>query len=71
MVTPDHINPFQWHQAIGIARQACARIFRDGGRPADALKAFGVAKATGALDWGKAVELVAEKICQEPVRRAA
>jgi hypothetical protein len=71
MVTPDHINPFQWHQALGIARQACARIFRDGGRPADALEAFGVTKAVGGHDWSKTVELVAEKICREPVRRAA
>ena len=36
----DHINPMQWHQAVGFARQSCARIFRDGGKPQDALSAF-------------------------------
>ncbi len=32
---PRHINSVQWEQALGYARQACARIFRDGGSPAD------------------------------------
>jgi hypothetical protein len=52
MTAPDHINPFQWHQAMGVARQACARIFRDGGRPADALAAFGLKDAVS-KDWSK------------------
>lgn len=69
MTTPEHINPLQWHQAIGIARQACARIFRDGGNPADALAAFGVTASKA--DWSKAVEVIAESLCREPVRRAA
>ena len=38
----NHVNPLQWHQAVGIARQSCARFFRDGGAPADALLAFGL-----------------------------
>jgi len=72
MQAPDHINPFQWHQALGVARQACARVFRDGGSPSDALAAFGVARAKVAkLDWSKAVESIAELLCREPVRRAA
>jgi hypothetical protein len=70
MTAPDHINPFQWHQAIGVARQACARIFRDGGRPADALAAFGL-KDGASKDWSKTVEAIAEALCREPVRKAA
>lgn len=67
---PYHINPFQWHQAMGYARQACARIFRDGGEPQDALTAFGLKAATTA-DWAGAVELIARMLCARPLRRAA
>ena len=41
---PRHVNSVQWEQAIGYARQACARIFRDGGTPATALGAFGLSE---------------------------
>jgi hypothetical protein len=68
---PDHINPLQWHQALGVARQACARIFRDGGTPADALKAFGAPATAVAVDWAKAVDQIAERLCAAPLRRAA
>lgn len=70
----DHVNPLQWHQAVGYARQSCARIFRDGGAPADALAAFGIAEpADGPLsDWSKAVEVIADALCtRQPARRAA
>lgn len=67
---PAHINPVQWHQALGYARQACARIFRDGGAPADAAKAFGL-DARDVGDWSRAVELIAESLSRAPVRRAA
>lgn len=71
-MTPDHINPLQWHQALGIARQSCARFFRDGGRPADALMAFGLSPAAApAADWSKAVEAIAQVLCEAPERRAA
>ena len=56
---PSHINPFEWDQAIGLARQVCARIFRDGGTPAQALSAFGLPPRPDA-DWHRAVDLVAE-----------
>jgi len=68
---PDHINPLQWHQALGVARQACARIFRDGGTPADAMKAFGAPASEIAVDWAKAVDQIAERLCATPLRRAA
>ena len=71
-MTPDHINPLQWNQALGLARQSCARFFRDGGRPADALLAFGLpADAVPAADWSKAVEAIAEVLCTKPMPRAA
>ena len=70
--TPDRLDPAQWNQAIGLARQACARIFRDGGNPADALRAFGLAKpALEISDWSKAVERIAHTLCTPALRRAA
>ena len=67
---PDHINPVQWHQSLGYARQACARVFRDGGAPRDAIGAFGLI-APGGADWSKAVELIAHVLCARPLRKAA
>ena len=70
-----NINPVQWNQAQGLSRQSCARIFRDGGSPADALKAFGLAAtAPDKMDWSKAVDLIAEQLCMtthRTMRRAA
>ena len=48
-MSPRYINPVQWQQSIGYARQACARLFRDGGTPADALAAFGLPGAEADL----------------------
>ncbi|MFM1814055.1 MAG: hypothetical protein RLZ98_750 [Pseudomonadota bacterium] len=71
-MTPEHINPMQWHQAMGIARQSCARIFRDGGTPEDAMVAFGLKMGTTGTDWTRTVEAIAETLCKQPVvRRAA
>jgi hypothetical protein len=67
---PDHINPVQWHHSLGYARQVCARIFRDGGTPRDAIKALGLTAPSDA-DWSKAVELIAEVLCTRPLRKAA
>ncbi len=68
----NHVNPLQWHQAVGVARASCARFFRDGGAPADALHAFGLsADERGAHDWSRAVEAIAESLCAAPMRRAA
>lgn len=68
----EHINALQWHQAMGIARQSCARFFRDGGTAADAMRAFGVSvDGVPAADWAKAVEAIACVLCRAPERRAA
>jgi hypothetical protein len=62
----------QWHQAVGYARQSCARIFRDGGNPMDAMRAFDICDdERAANDWGKAVEVIAEVLCAQTVKRAA
>lgn len=69
---PAHLNPIQWHQALSVSRQTCARVFRDGGRPEEALAAFGLAAhADEKLSWEKAVDLIAAEICAHPVARAA
>lgn len=69
---PEHINPMQWHQAVGIARQSCARFFRDGATAKDAMRAFGAdAGAADVADWGKAVEAIARVLCKRPEKRAA
>lgn len=71
-MNPDHINTLQWHQATSIARQSCARFFRDGGTPSDAMRAFGLEAArVNSADWSKAVEAIAEVLCATPQSRAA
>jgi hypothetical protein len=71
-MTPEHINPMQWHQAVGIARQSCARFFRDGGTAMDAMRAFGAEQNFAEVaNWGKAVEAIAYVLCAKPERRAA
>lgn len=71
-MTPEHINPIAWHQALGVARQSCARFFRDGGTAEDAMRAFGVDAATAtAGDWSRAIEAIARILCVQPQRRAA
>jgi hypothetical protein len=66
-----HINPVQWQQAMGYARQACARIFRDGGSPGDAVRAFGLAMGEPTTDWSTAVERIAHGLCTPALRKAA
>ena len=65
-----HINSVQWEQAIGYARQACARIFRDGGSPRAALAAFGLSEA-GHTDWSTVVDRIAQVLCARQQRKAA
>lgn len=66
----NHINPLQWHSAVGVARQICARVFRDGGTPADAVIAFGLTDAEG-MSWSKAVDAIAERLCLREIKSAA
>lgn len=69
---PRHIHDIQWAEALTIARQNCARIFRDGGTPADALAAFGIFHASAAtLDWSDGVEVIAAYLCRRPEKMAA
>ena len=78
MTRPHHINPLQWTDAVGVARQTCARIFRNGGSPGHALAAFGIdhdrlpaTPAGGSPDWSKAVETIAAALCRTGLRKAA
>jgi hypothetical protein len=70
-MVPRHINPVQWQQAVGYARLACARIFRDGGSATDACRAFGLAGSGPVADWAVAVDRIALALCTPAVRQAA
>ncbi|MEO0810859.1 MAG: hypothetical protein AAFW82_09560 [Pseudomonadota bacterium] len=70
-MSPSQINPAQWQHALTIARQTCARIFRDGGEPSDAMEAFGLAGQDCNANWRQAVETIAWALCATPVRRVA
>lgn len=71
MSRPQHINPLQWNEAVAMARQGCARVFRNGGAPQDALASFGLKGNDAALnDWSKAVDTIANALCLT-MRRAA
>ena len=72
MMIPQHINPVQWQQNVGLARQACARIFRDGGTPVDALQAFNLASDDRAIAWNTVVDRIATALAVPAhVRKAA
>jgi len=60
MTKPLAISPVQWDQALGLARQTCAKIFRDGGSPADAARAYGLESAS---DWDRAISGIATSLC--------
>lgn len=69
---PVSMNSIQWNQAVGVARHACARIFRDGGAPEDAILAFGLPAQSKPDDWARAVEQIALSLCTRgSFRRAA
>jgi hypothetical protein len=70
--SPAHSNSMQWHHAQSIARQTCARVFRDGGQPADALQEFDASvRSADKIGWGRAVELITQSLCQLPLKIAA
>jgi len=70
-MSPRYINPMQWQQAMDYARQACARVFRDGGDPADAVRVFGLGAIDQAADWSIAVDRIAQSLCAPALRKAA
>ena len=71
-MNPNHINPVQWTHAVGYSRQACARVFRDGGSTSDALSAFGLDLGdVAASEWSRAVDLIATALCKRPLPLAA
>lgn len=70
-MAPHYVNPSQWQQNVGFARDACAQIFRDGGSPADAMKAFGLDAEGASVDWSVAVDRVAQSLAQTPAMKKA
>jgi hypothetical protein len=62
ILEPRHVRPQQWRQAIDVPRETCARFFRDGRSPADALRAHGIAPSEAA-NWAHAVNVIAEIHC--------
>jgi hypothetical protein len=64
MTAPSHVPPVQWEQAVGLARTSCARLYRDGAGPTDALTRFGLSDATA--DWDRAVRAIATFLCARP-----
>ena len=71
MTTPQFSTPVQWQQNVGLARTACARIFRDGGSPADALTVFGLDAAHAPHDWAVVVDRIAASLSQPVTARKA
>lgn len=71
LASPQNVNPVQWEQNVGYARTICARIFRDGGSPADALKAFGLEAVTPGHDWSTTVDRIATALASPASRRRA
>ena len=64
------MNPLQWNEQLGLARQVCARVFRSGGTPADALAVYGLApELNGGNEWPRTVERIA--LALGPVMRRA
>ncbi len=57
----------QWHHATAVARQICARVFRDGGAPADALETFGLAHIDIASNWRDAIDAIAFELTRSGV----
>jgi hypothetical protein len=59
-----NVNPVQWTEAIGHARQTCARIYRGGGNPLEAMRFFGLStKTVRVSDWDQAIERIAWSLC--------
>ena len=63
-------NEAEWQHATGLARQICARVFRDGGAPADALEAFGMAHDDMGQNWRGVVDLIAGELVKSRMPQA-
>jgi hypothetical protein len=70
-MTSKHVDTAELDYATGIARQVCARVFRDGGTPADALEAFGIAHVDAHGSWRSAVDTIAVALCSKQRRAVA
>jgi hypothetical protein len=72
MQCPANINPVQWSQAVGLARQAAARVYRNGGSAREAAESFGVRLENAPeTSWDRAIEMMAERVCGSVVSLTA
>ena len=62
ILEPQHVHPLRWRHAVDVSRETCARFFRDGRSPADAVRSCGLA-LPGATTWAQAVNMLAELHC--------
>ncbi len=56
------ISSTQWSQSQDMARAICGKVFRSGGKPADALRLAGAA-VDGHVHWGNAIDHIAASLC--------
>ncbi|MEO0730388.1 MAG: hypothetical protein AAFR23_01425 [Pseudomonadota bacterium] len=65
-MAPKHMAPAQWTTAQGVARAVCAKVFREGGSPVDALRLNGVSVEAdpAEMSWSQAVDLLANAVAQ-------
>ena len=62
-----HMDAARMDYATGVARQVCARVFRDGGTPADAMEVFGIAHVDVHAGWRDAVDTIARALATKPL----
>ena len=62
ILEPQRVHPLRWRQSVDVSREVCARFFRDGRSPADAVRSCGLALSEAAT-WAQAVNVLAELHC--------
>lgn len=71
MSRPDYVNPVEWELALSMARSICADMFRKGGTPLDALRAYGIERSFSHPNWQNAIDIIALANCHRAVAQAA
>ncbi len=65
-----NINPVQWEQALSLASDFCSAVSAKGGRPEDAIQAYGLQDTPlGETEWDKAAQLIALTMCSPSHQR--
>jgi len=71
MTRPNNINPVEWEQGLVIARSICAEFFKNGGKPIDALKAYGIYHISSHPNWQVAIDNIAYVKCTRHTEKFA